>query len=155
MARPGSTSANGGYKGPDDVEATLTAHISTSYETTVPNGGKVGQSASLDWSVTWKGHFAFGGGAVPDNVSLKINSMNGTVSWHGTGPDGELSCSGTLSQMPALTQSELAPLVSAQMSVSPGRFDLLASVPTAKQVESSDAKPADAQCKPKSLSDSS
>lgn len=133
-------------KGNTDAAVTLTAYIFTSYETTYPNGEKVGQSASLDWSVTWNGELPFTGGAVPTGTAWRVNHMSGMVSWHGTGPNGPLSCSGIFSEAPGVGQDQLKPLLDAQGSFNPGHFDLLASVPTAAQLVSSDTNPADAQC---------
>jgi hypothetical protein len=145
-SKPNRT-VNAHAKGVLDAAVTLTAHISTSYETTYPNGGKVGQSASLDWSLTWNGELPFTGGNVPfANAVWKVNKMTGTVSWHGTGPNGPLSCSGTLTETPGISQDQLRPLLDAQSSFSPGHYDLVGAVPTASQLVSSDTNPADTQC---------
>lgn len=75
--------------------------------------------------------------------------MTGSVSWDGSGPNGPLGCSGTVSRQPHLTEGDVSQLMTVDPPSGPVEsepFSVKAYVLTKTQVQSSDTNPADAQC---------
>lgn len=131
------------------IHITLTMHVQTSDTTTYANGGHVTQAADATWTVSYIGQFFRGTPHVAVDQTWDLKDVSGTVSWNGTGPNGPLSCSGTLSPQPDLTESDVSQLLTVDPPSGPLEsepFKVTGSVLTKTQAQSSDTNPADAQC---------
>lgn len=131
------------------IHIAFTMHVQTSERTDYPSGGHVTQSADATWTVDYVGRFFRGTPHTAVDESWDLKDVSGTVSWEGTGPDGLLTCSGTLSEQPHLTESDVSQLMTVDPPSGPLEsepFDVKAYVLTKAQVQSSDTNPSDAQC---------
>lgn len=131
------------------IHITLTSHVETSETTTYPSGGHVTQSANATWTVSYVGRFFRGTPHVAVDQTWDLEDVTGTVSWDGSGPNGPLSCTGTLSRRPDLTESDVSQLMTVEPPSGPLEsepFKVAGYVLTKAQVQSSDTNPADAQC---------
>lgn len=131
------------------IHISFTMHVQTSETTHYPSGGHVTQAAEATWTVDYVGRFFRGTPHTAVDESWDLTDVSGTVSWEGSGPNGLLTCSGSLSPQPHLSESDVSPLLTVDPPSGPLEsepFDVKAYVLTKAQVQSSDTNPSDAQC---------
>jgi hypothetical protein len=129
-----------GYK---RLDASITGQIFTDGKT-VTAYGFIDQTASLSWTIKYATVVLSNGLAAPSEEAghWSVTRMQGEVSWGGS---PNLSCSGTLSADTGFAQMSDFLDVTSLVSMK-GHFQVEATVPTDKIVESSDTNPSHAQC---------